>query len=424
MADFSQAPAEEQGHLRAKGQRETWSWKDFQFDEHAASFTVAKTAGYDVLGDIRKAAQDAIDNRVSFDEFRAKLTPVLQAKGWWGKKQGVDPTTGEITDVQLGSPRRLKTIYWANIRAARAASEWERAQHTKIGLPFFEYLHTTAAHPREQHLAWVGIILPVDDQWWDAHFPPSAWLCECRVLQISRSEARRKGYDPDRRPAYEGQTKIWRNDRTGETRSIPVGVDPGWDNNPGKYRFDNLRRLWDDKLSGATPEQKRIAAEDMTRQPIFETIAKGKAPYDNSPANNDPLNRERGQFAIPVAALPEAVAKAMETDAGIVKLSVSNGVKQADRHPDLTMADYRRVQLALDAASAKWLWEPAKRQLHIAADLVDYSVKVLLRRTATAREVFLQSFHIIDKGKALEKLRQKEKSLLGNNEAAIWKKGE
>lgn len=59
----------------------------------------------------------------SYQQFIDKLTPTLQAKGWWGKE--IDYETGEITvypgtscPVELGSPRRLKLIYEQNMQTA------------------------------------------------------------------------------------------------------------------------------------------------------------------------------------------------------------------------------------------------------------------------------------------------------------------
>lgn len=34
---------------------------------------------------------------------------------------------------------------------------------------------------REEHLALVGTIRPIEDPWWDTHMPPSAWNCKCRI---------------------------------------------------------------------------------------------------------------------------------------------------------------------------------------------------------------------------------------------------
>ncbi len=172
---FKTAPREVNRYFDGKANVPSFDWRDIAPAEHAFSFTVAKSAGYDILDDIRAAVADAITNRVPFEEFRARLTPILQAKGWWGKKEAADPATGELRAVQLGSPRRLQTIYWANTATAHAAGEWERTQRNKRFLPFLIYLRSVAEHKRLEHLRYVGTVAPVDDPIWDWLYPPNGW---------------------------------------------------------------------------------------------------------------------------------------------------------------------------------------------------------------------------------------------------------
>ena len=40
---------------------------------------------------------------------------------------------------------------------------------------------------REEHLALVGTIRPIEDPWWDTHMPPSAWNCKCSVRKTRRA---------------------------------------------------------------------------------------------------------------------------------------------------------------------------------------------------------------------------------------------
>lgn len=190
---FTEAPPEVTRYFDAKRSKPGVDWRDVAPYEHAVSFTVARTAGYDVIDDIRAAASDAIRNYGDFGKFVDDLEPVLRRKGWWGRK--VDAATGEA--VQLGSLHRLRTIYWANKSTARAAGEWERIQRTKRALPFLAYGQSRAENKRPLHLTWVGTMLLADDPWWATHYPPNGWLCQCRAEQISRREAMRRGYDPD-----------------------------------------------------------------------------------------------------------------------------------------------------------------------------------------------------------------------------------
>ena len=92
---FAKPPAEVLRFFDAKGVKPSFDWRDFSFEEHAHAFTVAKSAGYDILGDVKGALSKAIHERQDFADFRKELEPLLEAKGWWGKKIKRDPLTGE-----------------------------------------------------------------------------------------------------------------------------------------------------------------------------------------------------------------------------------------------------------------------------------------------------------------------------------------
>jgi uncharacterized protein with gpF-like domain len=191
MADtviqFRQGPAPEVlDYFSAKGFTPSFHWTDVWQAEHATTFTVAKATQMEVLQTIRAEVDKAIREGLPFNAFRAGLEPRLQALGWWGLQVVTDPATGLPAVAELGSPRRLRIIYEANIRTANAAGQWARIWRTRDALPFLVYQHTTSAEPREEHWHWadIPVTLRVDDPWWDTHFPPNGWGCKCWVLQV------------------------------------------------------------------------------------------------------------------------------------------------------------------------------------------------------------------------------------------------
>ncbi|BCS94607.1 phage protein [Desulfoluna limicola] len=259
MADFyfpGPVPTDALAYFRAKGWQIGFDYRDVWKAEHASSFTVAKAMEMDVLADIREAVDKAIEGGQTFQQFAKELKPTLQKRGWWGVKEMVDPETGEVVEAQLGSPRRLKTIYRANMRTARASAQWERARRTKKLRPYFLYQLGPSANHREEHVAWHNIILPVDDPFWLTHFPPNGWGCKCFVRQITEREAQRLG-GVTKRP--EVVMRQWENKRTGEAVEVPEGIDPGWDWNPGKARIDALSEVFDEKLTAAHPADAKAA---------------------------------------------------------------------------------------------------------------------------------------------------------------------
>lgn len=337
--EFAKPPQEVLRYFKAKGLKPSFHWRDVMLDEHAHAFTVAKSAGYDVLADIRAAVDRAIEERQDFADFAKELTPILQKKGWWGRAKAIDPDTGRPMVVRLGSPARLKLIYEANIRTAYAAGEWERSWRSRRVLPYLEYLHTTALDPRPEHLAWVGVVLPVEDPWWDAHYPPNGWNCQCRTRQISESEAKTKpGFNE--RPADFG-SRFEANKRTGEVMEVPNGLDAGWNNNPGKARMKGAADLLAGRLDAMDENARRIAAQDLAGSSLFRAIASGVFGFD--PQSLAPDNLARGQIAAPFAVLTARAAKRIGARARTVRLSVRDArVIAADPN------DYAFLQQLID----------------------------------------------------------------------------
>lgn len=235
-------PQEALDYFRSKGLAVGFDYRDVWRQEHAVAFTVAKAMTYDVLTAIRGEVDRALAEGRTYREFEKDMIPRLQQLGWWGKQNMIDPKTGLPVKAQLGSPRRLKTIYRANLRTARAAGQWERAQRTKEALPYFEYLLGPSERHRDEHAAIAGTILPVDDPFWDSHYPPNGWGCKCHLRQITRQEATRKGGESHRPNVPERE---WLNKRTGEVERLPQGIDPGWDTSPGKARAEQANRKLD-----------------------------------------------------------------------------------------------------------------------------------------------------------------------------------
>ncbi len=347
MADeklFQTAPKEVVDYFKRRPSRPTFHWAEMAPREHALGFTVARTAGFDVLDDIRSAVQKAVVDRVPFAQFRDELTPILKAKGWWGVKQITDPRTGEIVKAQLGSLRRLDLIYDANIRSAEAAGDWGRIQRVKDVLPYLEYMTSTSERKRPLHLSWVGTTLPVDDDWWSTHYPPNGWRCKCRA----RSRAEPRDGVPTEAPPLDPRS--WTNRATGETRMVPAGIDPGWDSNPGMSREQMAGKRMTAKLDAMTTDVRRETIAQMRKDPVFEYVVDNGAGYKPTMPGDHAIRDLRW----PVAALSDDAARALGTTSRTVAMTIATAEKQsrARRHQPLAIADYDLVQQIIDAPDA------------------------------------------------------------------------
>lgn len=263
-------PTEAVAYFRQKGYRIGFDHRDVWQQEHQAAFTVAKGMQMDLLRDIRGAVDKAVAQGDSFGTFQRELGPKLRDRGWWGKRDLVDPATGETVRAQLGSPRRLEVIFDTNLATAYSEGQWERIQRNKSIFPFLEYVRSASVHPRVSHLAYAGLVLPADDPFWQAHMPVKEWGCKCTVIQHTERTLKREGLKVGEAPAEQLRKVV--NRRTGEEMEVPIGVDPAFHYPPGGRRA-NLGRMMMDKADAlsATTAARVLADGAETWAPLVRT---------------------------------------------------------------------------------------------------------------------------------------------------------
>lgn len=378
---FATAPKAVVDYFDRRPSRPSFRWDEVAPREHALGFTVARTAGFDVLEDIRAATRKAVVDRIPFSQFRDELVPLLKAKGWWGEKRVTDPRTGEIAKVQLGSLRRLDLIYDANIRSAEAAGDWARIQRVKDVLPYLEYLTSTSERKRPLHLSWVGTTLPVDDAWWATHYPPNGWRCKCRV----RSRAvPREGAQLTRPPL---NLRPWTNGTTGESRLVPAGIDPGWDNNPGKVREQMASRRLVDRLDRMGTAARREAVDRLRKDPVFTYVTENGAGFDYQ-RRLDPEQAGAGRLRWPAAVINPGLAGRLGTTSRVATISVADAAKIQAQHPEVSAGFWPSLQEILDAPDA--IVDGKKLALWKRINGIAWRV---ILKASTEGEIFVNSVH-------------------------------
>jgi SPP1 gp7 family putative phage head morphogenesis protein len=246
IAAMKMPPEEAVAFLQAKGLQVSESWRDIWQSAHTRAFTVARSAGFDVLGDIKEALITALNEGQIAQQFIDSLTPTLQARGWWGK--AIDPATGEITKqygdsgrpVELGSPRRLKLIYEQNLQTAFMAGRYKSFMAATDTHPFWQYVAVLDNRTRPAHRAMHGRVFRYDDPVWSVAYPPCGWRCRCRVRPLSNYTLQNEGRAVETAsghiseievPQASGSViKVKRISLPGMSK--PFQPDAGWDYNP------------------------------------------------------------------------------------------------------------------------------------------------------------------------------------------------
>lgn len=335
MADAAGAPVlprEAIAFLRAKRLKPSEHWLSIWREEHACAFTVAQMTQKDMLLQTHRGLLRAMRRGETLETFRERLEPWLQEKGWKPKGRG-----GNL-------PRRLERIYLTNLRTAAAAGHWERIQRVKAVLPWLIYELGPSQKHREDHAAWAGTCLRVDDSWWSTHYPPNGWGCKCLVRQVDKPPSGARTAAPGE------EMRKWKNPATKETIEVPRGIDPGWDFNAAAHAVPGMAQAFTARLQrmaarGGVPGARREAVERLVRGFVRRYVrgpALARLVERDRPAPRV-LRARRGQspvmnwggrddLAAPIALLTSSVQAKLGAHTPVVVLTDAGAAHQYWRH--------------------------------------------------------------------------------------------
>lgn len=387
-------PAEVIDYLQAKtvGGRFSFSWRDVEREEHLTALVVAKAGTADILTDIHRGLLDGARAGKSREQFVRELTPLLQAKGWWGEALQIDPKDGVEKLVQLGSPRRLRTIFDWNMRFAHAAGRWERFSRARATRPILTYHHTRQERPRLEHVAWDGISLHIDHVFWITHFCPNGPGCKCFVTSERAGAAVTSEAELERMGVY--KTRTVRNKRTGEVREVPVGIDAGFDYNVGLARRSNLvpppvperqrPYVQRDRQPRALPEVRQPRA--LPKDVRFREDLGGGSAESVFEAFSKVLGKGEGEVFIDRAQVPIVVGQR------IFEQHTAQGASLGGKQHLGSRAAYAEV-LALAIRDPDEIWHSIQSRADGSSVLIrNYVAWLKVGEGRTGREAFVASF--------------------------------
>lgn len=276
----------------------TAKWDELSAAGHAKGFASAGAYQADLLTELRQMTDKAIAGGMDIREFRKQFRPLVDKYGW---------------QLQGGGPAwRSDLIFRTNIQCAYQAGRWQQFQ--TAGTEYLKYLHNDGVqHPRPNHLAMNGIVLPITDPFWSVNYPANGFGCKCRAVAANKAE-------------YEA-TPAPLKTRPDNWRSLP---DKGWAYNVG----DTSRgyRALTEKFEHMPNDIARAWMQRWVKEPAFERFIAGEIADD-----------------FPVAVLRAEDMAALGAKRQTVWMSAETRDDHLAKHPEIGIDDYRLVPLIVDA---------------------------------------------------------------------------
>ena len=323
-AEFKGTPFQEAiDFFQSKVRVPTRAYTDLMNQAHSRAFMVAGAMRDDLLCDLQEAIGKAFTAGNTLADFRKDVDSIVAKYGWAYKG---------------GRNWRTRVIYDTNIRTAYSAGHWQQMQAAKRMRPYGRYVHGQSIHPREQHLAWHGKVVPLDDPWWNYRWPPNGWGCKCSVTSVSERELERNGWTVEH-PEPDKTIKVTVNTPDGPMEVETVdGVDPSFAYNPGKSATGirlSPQKIEEAKADGTWKHWKPVPWGSKTMETWESLNRPNKIPVDRASANiAEKVDSEEALYPIIEKMIGGQESFLTAADGAVVWLSVDSLMHiKPDRSP-------------------------------------------------------------------------------------------
>lgn len=187
------------------------------------AFAISGIAKGDELSTVFNALQSALDDGITFDQFKQRTAETFERRGWTGARAW-----------------RVDNIFRTNIQTAYNVGRYQQMSRVASRRPYWMYDAVNDSRTRLHHRAMDGKVFPADHPFWDKWYPPNGFRCRCGVQSLSERQVKARGLKVE---------TVDPTDRLFEPVDPLTGVkyparllrpDLGFDHHPGKAVFGGL----------------------------------------------------------------------------------------------------------------------------------------------------------------------------------------
>ena len=249
---------------------------------------------------------------------------------------------------------------------------------------------------RPSHLAMDGIIRPVGDIFWTAHYPPNGYRCRCRCISLSEKQAQERSKNG-----------------TGLNKKITPEMNPdkGWDYNVGQDLTAGIEKAKADAMTSNRVNQVLKSAlqkyEENKVMTIYQnTLAEVKEAIQSKSFSdfyhdNDAI----GSFVI--GALSESDMAILGTESTVVLMSKESLETHKISHPDITIEHYKQLPEIIEKGEVY----PTQTRRYVLLKVEGKTYRAALKVTQDGSEVYILSLIYQPDEKAEKEIRKKFKRI-------------
>ncbi len=199
--DFNLPPEGAIRYLEQKYPQGSQRWMDLLDKAHDRAFVVAGMMDVDMVNDVRISLIKSAQEGTPYQQWADDIMPMLKKKGWIETPSN-SPTSSQQAggEKKAGNAYRLKTIYQTNMATAheagrRAVMVDKRTGTDRDPFPYWMYSAVLDKKTRPSHRSLDGTVMKKTDPAWDSIYPPNGYNCRCTVIELTRGQAQRYGYE-------------------------------------------------------------------------------------------------------------------------------------------------------------------------------------------------------------------------------------
>lgn len=335
-------------------------FKKLSDEAKVRAFAISGIAKGDELTTVYNSLQKAIEQGLSYSDFKKECAEIFERRGWTGKREW-----------------RVQNIFRTNIQTAYNVGRYTKQKEMAEYFPYLQYSAVNDRRTRPTHRALDGKIFPVDHAFWDTWYPPNGYRCRCSTLSLTEGQLKRRGLKVEEGDPTDTPIEIADPTTGAKMTTQQLMPDPGFAHHPGKDWLQTVGETLTDRLE-KWPEQ--VGKEELSHMIAGGPFGK----WYEKPSGNWPVGRLQEGQAAEIGAKTRTVMLSEET-AGKQKLS----------HPELYADEYRFVQGAIDRGEQI---KDGERNLVFIHEEDGYVCVV--KSTVTGDGVFVTSFRRLSQAEA------------------------